>query len=219
MLVEIFQPETKWLRKIGRKCSKRYTLQDLSLAFWRFFRYSITCNRQYQPSGAVCCVGRRWKSDERGKVTWVLFRLVLASLPIFSVSAAKIRRRRSLMRSPMRCRTGSPCKNSIGKSRSFGSGIFLSEKRMLPACPTQPAASKRTENGCSRRWYEKMTNGCEFQLNVTFFVICPLRFACFFGYYGLVTGNINHPVSPNVCGGIGNLTKGLNGLRCMALWN
>ena len=45
----------------------------------------------------------------------------------------------------------SPCKNSIGKSRSFGSGIFLSEKRMLPACPTQPAASKRTENGCSRR--------------------------------------------------------------------
>ena len=34
-----------------------------------------------------------------------------------------------------------------------------------------------------------------------------------------VTGNINHPVSPNVCGGIGNLTKGVNGLCCMALWN
>lgn len=29
---------------------------------------------------------------------------------------------------------------------------------MLPACPTQPAASKRTENGCSRRWYEKNDN-------------------------------------------------------------
>lgn len=46
-----------------------------------------------------------------------------------------------------------------------------------------------------------------------------IAFYLFFGYYGLVTGNINHPVSPNVCGGIGNLTKGVNGLCCMALWN
>lgn len=46
-----------------------------------------------------------------------------------------------------------------------------------------------------------------------------VAFFLFFGYCGLVTGNINHPVSPNVCGGIGNLTKGVNGLCCMALWN
>lgn len=46
-----------------------------------------------------------------------------------------------------------------------------------------------------------------------------VAFFPFFGYYGLVTGNINHPVSSNVCGGIGNLTKGVNGLCCMALWN
>ena len=49
--------------------------------------------------------------------------------------------------------------------------------------------------------------------------IFPFVFFLFFGYCGLVTGNINHPVSPNVCGGIGNLTKGVNGLCCMALWN
>lgn len=46
-----------------------------------------------------------------------------------------------------------------------------------------------------------------------------IAFYLFFACYSLVTGNINHPVSPNVCGGIGNLTKGLNGLCCMALWN
>ena len=44
-----------------------------------------------------------------------------------------------------------------------------------------------------------------------------VAFFLFFGYCGLVTGNINHPVSPNVCGGIGNLTKGVNGLCCMEL--
>lgn len=183
------------------------------------FCYNSSCNRQYQPSDVVYCVGRRWKSYERGKVTRVLFRLVLASLPISSASAAKRRRRRSLMRSPMRCRTGSPCKNSIGKSRSFGSGIFLSEKRMLPACPTQPAASKRTENGCIRRWYEK--NDKRLRISAKRYILryLSVAFFPFFGYYGLVTGNINHPMSSNVCGGIGNLTKGVNGLCCMALWN
>ncbi len=55
--------------------------------------------------------------------------------------------------------------------------------------------------------------------NVTHSIYVSVAFCLFFGYYGLVTGNINHPVSPNVCGGIGNLTKGVNGLCCMALWN
>lgn len=105
------------------------------------------------------------------------------------------------------------------KSRSFGSGIFLSEKRMLPACPTQPAASKRTENGCSCRWYGK--NDKRLRISAKRYILCYLSvaFYLFFVYYSLVTGNINHPVSPNVCGGIGNLTKGVNGLCCMALWN
>ena len=31
----------------------------------------------------------------------------------------------------------------------------------------------------------KMTNSCEFHLNVTFFVICPLRFSCFSGIVAL----------------------------------
>lgn len=154
------------------------------LRFARFC-YNTSCNRQYQPSDVVYCVGRRWKSYERGKVTWVLFRLVLASLPISSASAAKRKQRRSLMRSPMRCRTGSPCKNSIGKSRSFGSGIFCRKNGCFPRALHSPQHRSAQKTAVAAGGTEKMTNGCEFQLNVIFFVICPLRFSCFPGTMAL----------------------------------
>lgn len=64
-----------------------------------------------------------------------------------------------------------------------------------------------------------LTISLETLQNVTHSIYVSVAFFPFFGYYGLVTGNINHPVSLNVCGGIGNLTKGVNGLCCMALWN
>ena len=72
---------------------------------------------------------------------------------------------------------------------------------------------------CSRRWYEK--NNKRLRISAKRYILryLSVAFFLFFRYYGLVTGNINHPVSPNVCGGIGNLTKGVNGLCCMALWN
>ena len=159
--------------------SKRYSPCVCVPCDLTVFCYNTSCNRQYQPSDVVYCVGRRWKSDERGKVTWVLFRLVLASLPISSASAAKRRRRRSLMRSPMRCRTGSPCKNSIENPGASAPGFFCRKNRCFPRALHSPQHRSAQKTAAAAGGTGKMTNGCEFQLNVTFFVICPLRFIYF----------------------------------------